>query len=179
MQKAHQLGRLDVDRILIAELAALDAKDETEALNMLGQVLQGKGGGLAAIEIGQFEGLEIADQNVTGLFVIGDVGQVFQRLLLGLEQITPFRFLLDNQGARPEQIDKAPRPPGALHRKLVLGHAPPFDSEDVKEGVVKALRLALFIVGVFPVIREAGGAGANFVPGQPHGPSMAQRGGFG
>ena len=40
VEMAHEFGGLDVDRVLILELAGLAAKDEGEFLDMLGEVFQ-------------------------------------------------------------------------------------------------------------------------------------------
>src|SRR6056297_58631 len=179
MQQAHQLGGLDVDRVLIAELPPLNPEDEAEALDMVRQVLQQEGRFLAGVEVDQLERLEIADKDVSRLFVIGDVAQVVERLLLGLEQIAPLGFLLDDEGARPEQINESAGTPGARHRHFILRDLAALDPEDAEKGVVKALGLALLIAGILPVLGKVGGAGAHLVPSTAHEISMTCWPGFG
>ena len=52
---------------------------------------------------------------------------------------------------------------------LVARDAPPPHPEHVEEGVVEALRLALLVGRIPPLIGEGGGTSANLVPRQAHG----------
>ena len=52
---------------------------------------------------------------------------------------------------------------------LVAGYRAPPDAENIEELVVEALRLALLVRRVPPLVGESGGTGTNFVPGQAHG----------
>ena len=61
MQARDQLGRLDVDWILIAERAALHTDDEPELLDVLGQVDKCEAGLFALFPVEQLERLEIAE----------------------------------------------------------------------------------------------------------------------
>ena len=61
MQTRDQLGRLDVDRILIAKRTALNADDEPELLDMLRQVGEREAGFFAFVAIKQLERPEVAE----------------------------------------------------------------------------------------------------------------------
>ena len=61
VQTRDQLRRLDVDRILIAERAALNADDEPELLDVLRQVGEHKAGFFAFVAIEQLERSEVAE----------------------------------------------------------------------------------------------------------------------
>lgn len=74
MQQANQFGGLDVDRVLIAELAALDSEDKAEFFHMFGQV-------------GQHKARQVR---------VLDVVQIVDRLRARLEQVTTKRFLFDD-----------------------------------------------------------------------------------
>ena len=67
-----QLGGFDVDRILVAEGAALHAQDEAEGLDVAGQVGEREGDLLPLVQIVQLEGLEVADQDVAGALGLGE-----------------------------------------------------------------------------------------------------------
>ena len=71
VQARDQLGRLDVDWILIAERAALHTDDEPELLDVLGQVDKREAGLLAFLPIEQLERLEITQQLVAGAVPLG------------------------------------------------------------------------------------------------------------
>ena len=70
--------------------------------------------------------------------------EVFPRLSVGALQVAALAFLLDEQDARPEEVDVAV---GVVETPHVFfeardGAAP--DAEDLEEFVVETLRLALF-----------------------------------
>ena len=71
VQARDQLGRLDVDWVLIAERAALHTDDESELLDVLGQVDKREAGLLAFLPIEQLERLEITQQLVAGAVPLG------------------------------------------------------------------------------------------------------------
>ena len=64
MQLAHQLGRFYVDRVLIAEGALLDAKNESEVFYMLVKLMEPESNVSVLIKIIKLEGLKVADQHV-------------------------------------------------------------------------------------------------------------------
>ena len=72
VQARDQLGRLDVDWILIAERPALHTDDEPELLDLLGQVDKREPGLLAFLPVEQLEHLEIAKQLVAGAVPLGE-----------------------------------------------------------------------------------------------------------
>ena len=168
MQAGDQLGRLDVDRILIAERAALHADDEPELLDVPGQVGEGEAGLLAFVAVEQLERLEVAQQLVAGAFPFGQRVEVGAGLLASGGQVTAGALLLDQQHARPEQVDEAGRVVEPVDVLLVPGDGTALDAEDLEERVVEALGLALLVRGVGPLAGEVAGAGADLVPGKPH-----------
>ena len=168
MQAGDQLRRLDVDRILIAERAALHADDEPELLDVLRQVGEGEAGFRAFVAVEKLERLEVAEKLEAGAVAFRQRVKVRAGLLASGGQATAGALLLDQQHARPEQVDEAGRvvePPDVL---LVPGDGAALDAEDLKERVVEALRLALLVRGVGPFAGEFGGAGADLIPGQAH-----------
>ena len=61
VQARDQLGRLDVDRGLVAERPALHADDEPELLDVPRQVGEREAGLLALVPVKQLERLEVAE----------------------------------------------------------------------------------------------------------------------
>ena len=66
VQPRDQLGRLDVDRVLIAERSALHADDEPELLDVLRQVGESEASLLAFVPVEKLEGLEVAEKLEAG-----------------------------------------------------------------------------------------------------------------
>ena len=165
VQQPHQLGGFDVGRVLIAEGAALHAEDEAEFLDVGVQVGERKGGGVSFVEVVQLEGLEVADQDVAGTLVLGQGVDVVSGLLVGAGEVAPGAFLLDDQDTGPEQVDEAAPVVQLRHVSLVARDGAALDPEDLEEVVVEALRFALLVGRLPPLVGEGGGANANFIPG--------------
>ena len=151
------------------ERPALHPEDETERLDMRGQVREREGDGLTLVEIVKLEGLEVAHQDEARALALRQRVEILPRLFVGFAEIAPGALLLDDQHARPEQVDEARTVVELRDMGLVSRDAPPPHPEHVEEGVVKALRLALLVGGILPVPGEGGGAGADLVPRQAHG----------
>ena len=169
VQPPDQLGGLDVRRILIAEGAALHAENEAERFDMLGQIGKRKRDDLPLVQIVQLEGLEVADQDETRTVALGQRVEVLPGLFVRLGEIASGALLFDEQYTGPEQVDET----GAIVElcadvSLVARDAAPLNAEYFEEGVIEALRVALFVGGVAPLAGEGGGAGPDLVPRQPH-----------
>ena len=164
VQPPDQLGSFDVRRVLVAEGPALHAEDETERLDMGGQIRQREGDDLPLVQIVKLEGLEVADQDVARAVVLGQRVKILPGLFVGRLQVTPGALLFDKQHARPEQVDEAGTIVQLRDMRLVARDVPPPHPEHVEEGVLEALRLALLVGRVPPFIGEGGGAGADLVP---------------
>ena len=95
VQPADDLGRHDVRRVLIAEGASLNTDDEAEGLDMLGELREREGDRFALVEIVEFEGLEVADQDVARFLALGERIEVLARLIVGPRQIASCALLLD------------------------------------------------------------------------------------
>jgi len=168
VQAGHQLGRLDVDRVLVAERAALHADDEAELLDVLRQVGEREAGLLAFVAVEKLERLEVAEKLEAGPVPFRQRVEVRTGLIAGGDEIAPGALLLDQQDAGPEQVDEAGRVVEALDVFLVAGDGAPPNAEDVEELVVEALGLALLVGGVSSLAREVGGARPDLVPRKPH-----------
>ena len=102
VEPPDQLGGLDVRRVLIAELPALDAEDETERLDMRGQVREGEDDNLPLVQIVKLEGLEVAHQDVSRAVALGQRVEILSGLSIGLAEIASGALLLDDEDTRPE-----------------------------------------------------------------------------
>ena len=164
VQPPDEFRRLDVDGVLIAKCPALDAKDEPEFLDVAGQVHKGEGDGLTLAQIVKLEVLEVAHEDVARAVALGHRVEIFPGLPVRLAEITPGALLLDDQDARPEQVDEARAVVQLADMLLVARHRPAAHVEHLEELVVEALRLALLVRGVPPLLGEGRRADPHFVP---------------
>ena len=145
VQPAHDLARLDVDRVLIAESPALDTQDEAEGFDVVRQFGQRKRGGLVLVEIAKFERLEVADQNVPGPLALAQRIEIRCGLFVRPREVAPSALLLDNQDARPKEVD-VPRMVVQLRDMCFIAcDGSPPDAEDLEELVVEALGFAFLV----------------------------------
>ncbi len=163
-----ELGRLDVDRILVAAGPLARADDEPAILDMGGKVLQCEGGRFVLVKVVELEGAEVAQQQVARQLGVPQAGEVIQGLLPGLGQVASGALLFHEQHALPEQVDEASLVPEPLDRLLERGDPAQGDAEDLAERAVEELGVRPFAACVLPVASEASGAGANLVPGKAH-----------
>nr|WP_298981620.1 hypothetical protein [uncultured Roseibium sp.] len=70
MDPSHELGSIDVNRVLVLKAALLDTDNKSEFLDVLWQFLQGERNLNGFLQIEEFKCLEIADQNVSGELAI-------------------------------------------------------------------------------------------------------------
>ena len=91
-------GRLDVDRVLIAERAALHADAEPELLDVPGQVGEGEAGLLAFVAVEKIERLEVAQKLVAGTVPFGQRVEVRAGLLASGGQVAAAALLFDQRG---------------------------------------------------------------------------------
>ena len=155
VQLAHHFRSFDIDRVLLAERAFPDAKDEGEILDVLGKLAEPKSNCGVIFEVVQLEDLEIAHQNVAGKLVLFEPGKVVEGLFLGACQVAAGALLLHQEDALPEQIDEPALVAKLLDRLLETGDAAAGNAEYLEELVVEGLALAALVVGVLPFLREA------------------------
>jgi hypothetical protein len=124
---------------------------------------------VARVEVVEFERLKIANENVSGQLGILDAGEIVEGLLFGFGQVASGAFLLDEEGALPKQIDEARSSRSlTLDRFFECRDLASLDAKDFEEFIVEGLRLALFIVGVFPFLGEPVGSVSYLVPRKPY-----------
>ena len=172
-----EFGGLDVGRILIPEGPALHAEDETEYLHMGGQIGKRKALVFPRIEVVELDTLEVTDQDVARPLALRQGVNIFPGLPIGSLEVAPGALLFNNEDARPEQVNKARPVIQLFHVLFVPGYGAAFDTENLEEIIVEALRLAFFVARGCPLTGKGCGSGAYFVPGQSHDVSlMAVRG---
>ena len=164
VQPPDQLRGLDVGGVLIAEGALLDAEDEAEVLHVRGKVLEAESDLCSLVEIVQLEGLEIADEDVAGTFPLLERIEVLSGLTVGFAEIAAGALLLDDQDARPEQVDEAGTVVELRYMLLIARHRPALHSEHAEEGVVEAVRFARLANRIAPFVGECGRTDPDLVP---------------
>ena len=107
VQTGDQLGRLDVDRVLVAERAALLADDEPELLDVPRQLGEGEAGLFALVPVEKLERLEVAQELVPRTDSFVQAVEVLSGLISGGFQVPPGAFLLNQQDAGPQKVDEA------------------------------------------------------------------------
>ena len=170
MQRTHHLRGRYIGGVLIPENPAFLPDDETESLDMVGQISQREPQRHLRIdiEIIKLEGLEIRQQNIARQLVILQRRKVIKRLLSGSAQVKPRRFLLDQQLALPEQVEIAALLVGKIDAMLEAGHALARHAKHLEKCIVKRLAFAALIMGVLPLISKMCGPRLDVVPVQPH-----------
>ena len=168
VQPSYQFRGLDVGRVLVAKGPPLHPDDESEVLHVSREIGEGEGHGGTLGEIVQLEGLEVADQNVPGPHVFRQRVEVLPRLAVRGLEVTARTLLLHDQDTRPEEVDEPEAVVELRDVLFVARHAAAAHAEDLEEVVVEALRLALLVCAVSPLIGERGGTDTDFVPRQSH-----------
>ena len=104
VQPRDQLGRLDVDRVLITERPALHADDEPELLDVLRKVGEREAGLFAFVPVEKLERLEVAEKLEAGPLPVRQRVEVRAGLLRCSGQVASGAFLLDQQNAGSECV---------------------------------------------------------------------------
>ncbi len=133
---------------------------------MAGQVgeIEAKRLRVVRFQIGQGEGLEVADEDVARDFRVLQPGQIADGLIPGLDHVGAGRLVLGQQDAGPEQVDAAVAGVRQLDPRLEGGAAATPVAEDLEQLVVEGLRLAPLVGLACPALGECGGARANLTP---------------
>ena len=100
--------------------------------------------------------------------MLGQGVEVVAGLSVGFGQVAAGAFLFNQEDTEPEQVNVAGRVVEAFDVLLIAGDGAPLDTEDVKEVVIEALRLAFLVGCVLSLFGKCGGAGSDFIPGETH-----------
>ena len=168
VQPSYQFRDLDVCGILVAKAPPLHSDDESEGLDLRGEIGKREGHRRALGKIVQLEGLEVADQDVPGPLVFRQRVEVLPRLAVRGIEVTACTLLLHDQDTRPEEVDEPEAVVELRDVLFVARHAAAAHAEDLEEVVVEALRFALLVRGIPPITGERGRADTDFVPRQSH-----------
>ena len=169
VQRSNDLCCFDVDGILVPEGSRLDSNDESELLDMIRKIFKCEPELTSFVEVVQFEGLEVAHQDVARPLALGERVEVLARLRIGSREVASAALLFDQEDARPEQVD-VPRTVVELPNVLLVpGDGTPSYPEDFKEIVVEVVRRATLVGAILPCLDKLGGPNTNFAPRQSHG----------
>ena len=137
-------------------------------LDEVGQICEPEGYLRALVQVIQFEGLEIAEQQVSREFRVLQVRKVLEGLSFGFAEAPANALLLHEEHSLPEQIDVTP-PLGEVLDGFLEGRQPAHGHpEYIEEIPVEELCLALLVPFAVPFLGESGGPGSNLVPGETH-----------
>ncbi len=100
----------------------------------------------------KLEGLEVTHQDVARALAFRQRVEIPSGLFVRFAEIAPRALLFDEQHPRPEQVDEARVVVEFGDVLLVAGDLTLAFSEDLEEVVVEALRLALLVRRVLPVL---------------------------
>lgn len=127
----------------------------------------------AFLQVEKVPALEVAGQDVAGPVLFRQPVIIIERLIAGLLEVQSGRFLFDDQGARPIQIDEALLVARQIPDSLFVGcDLASADSKTVEEVIVESLRFALFVTSLLVTLREGCRASADFGPLKSHYPQL-------
>src|SRR5690349_17685913 len=106
---------------------------------MLGKLAERESTGRVAFEIVQFEGLEVAYQNVAGKLILFQAREIIESLLLGTDEVPARTLLLNQEHSLPEQIDETTLFSELLYRFLEAGNSAAGDAKHLEKLVVEGL----------------------------------------
>lgn len=163
MQLAHHFGSRNIYRVLIFKSVALVAGEEIKQMQVVYQLLKLKLMLCSFIQVIEFEGVEVAHNDVAGQLMVFQSGKVIRSLPVSSCQIFASALVLYQERALPQQVNIAI--PAVLLRYPVLeaGDPPAGDAEDVEELVPEGLSLCVLAAILFPLLGEGNSAGLDLV----------------
>jgi hypothetical protein len=164
VQLAHHLGGFDIYRVLVAERPLPDAKNETEVLDVVGELLKPESDLGVLFQIVQFKRLEIAYQNIPRKLLFLEAGKVVEGLFLGARQVAAGALLLDQEHSLPEQIDETALIAELSDRLLETGDTAAGDAKHLEKLVIEGLAFPALVMSVAPLLGETGGASPDLIP---------------
>ena len=87
MQFAHQLGSLDVDRVLLLYLVRLITGDKGEPIDIFVQVFKGEFVLCVLVQIIQPKSRKVGNQQIARQFRVFQPGEIIQCLLVGAVEV--------------------------------------------------------------------------------------------
>ena len=173
MKLPHEPRGLGVRRRLAAVELRLDAKNKPECVEIGLEVLEQESPLAVLLQIEQVPALEVAGQDVARAVALQQPVIIIERLVARLAQVQSRRLLLDDQGARPEQVDEALLVAGQVADTLLVSRdLTAADAEAIEEFVVECLGFALLVTCILVLLGKGGGAGADFGPLETHYPQL-------
>ena len=149
---------------MVFESALLQPEVETKLLDVLGQLGQPKGNRLVFLQVVQLERLEFAQKDVAGQIRVFQAGEVVERLLLRLFEISAGALLFNQKNTLPEKVDEPPLVAKVLHRLFKRGNAAYGNTKHLEEVSIKELHLSLLVALASPFLGKLRGPRPNFIP---------------
>src|SRR6185437_14112958 len=169
MQAAHDFNRLNVDGVLFFKLVLLVAGNEGEVVDVLvkiGQrefggvneaiIQQGQGALVIRLKVMQGDAGEIRDDYIARNFIFAafarEVMDVTKCLRLGPAKVFSKTLVLDEQDARPEEVNVTILAGKIFYRLFKAGDNATANSEHVEEFIPVSLLFSLFFFRARPFL---------------------------
>src|SRR5450830_227870 len=168
VQLTQRVHRHPVDGFFDPDALLAVTGDEIEKPQIFVQLGQRKAVNEVFVKVMQFKVPEVAQQDVARLFVGFEAGEIVLGLIEGFDQILAAAFVLDEQGAFPQQVDVAVFLVYFLDAPLKCGDLAALDAEDLEKLIPEALGIGVFAFDVFPVFGKGTGTVGDFFPVERH-----------
>src|SRR5450830_157278 len=168
VQLTQRVHRHPVDGFFDPDALLAVTGDEIEKPQIFVQLGQRKAVNEVFVKVMQLKVPEVAQQDVARLFVGFEAGEIVLGLIEGFDQILAAAFVLDEQGAFPQQVDVAVFLVYFLDEPLKCGDLAAFDAEDLEKLIPEALGIGVFAFDVFPVFGKGTGTVGDFFPVERH-----------
>src|SRR6185437_463093 len=178
MQATHDFNRLNVDGVLLFKFMLLVPRNEGEVVDVfvkVGQrelegvnaaiIQQGQWALVIRLKVVQGDASKIRDNYVARNFIFaaftGQVVYITKCLRLGLAKVLSKTLVLDEQDARPEEVNVTILSGKILNRLFKAGDNAAADSEDVEEFIPVSLLFSLFFFNA-PILLKKRWRGGGF-----------------
>lgn len=101
--------------------------------------------------------------------LVDEINDVVALLRFGFGEIAAARLVFADEDTGSEEVDAARAASDVVDELFKVGIGAAMDAEDFKELVPEGLGVCVFLAGIRPLMREADGVLADFVPGEGHG----------
>ncbi|MDR2675534.1 MAG: hypothetical protein LBC18_11930 [Opitutaceae bacterium] len=197
MKLAHEGGGLFVGRVFGVEFMLFITSDEGEVAGMIVEFREGnfhKRIGTSVVEkrevalvvgfkVVETDADKIGDDDVARDFIVaafvGEGADVGECLGSGLAEVLTGGFVLDDEGAGPDEVNETVIAREIADGFLIGGDAAAGDAENQEEFVPEGLAFGFLAGGGAPFVGEADGALLDFIPREKHsGKVVTGRGGM-
>ncbi len=180
MQLTEHFGGFDVDGVLFLELVLLVTGDEREVVDVLVQLREREGDASVLLQIVQRNAREVRDDDVAGnlfaaLLVAGEVLDVVHRLGVRLAKVLAKTLVFNQDDTTPEAINETILTAQIFDGFFKAHCRAAVETENGEEFVPESLLLGFLAGFSSPILGEADGIVANFIPTERHGGRLEKR----